>query len=217
MPLTSSPWWKTERTVPESKKRKKTQKPDIENSAFNQNGNISRDQIPIKYKNALYYEQYEYTGTKTMEHLLNPVTIFGEKAVLENVEQESKNAENLPRIPGSRIRIFKNGVEQGCLVENLYSFLPTDVESAEHGMAYNTQQQQNPSYRNTDDGSLGYYPMLSVFQGGIVGINAGPEFAYPVAEADVRPLCKRYDEHVVEEWYWDLVDEIEAQYLDSFD
>ena len=52
----------------------------------------------IKYKNALYYEQYEYTTTKTMEHLLNPVTVFGEKAIIEMDDKRK----NIPVIPNSR-------------------------------------------------------------------------------------------------------------------
>ena len=59
------------------RKKKKIENDIKDNVKFIEHGNILRDQIPIKYKNALYYEQYEYTTTKTMEHLLNPVTVFG--------------------------------------------------------------------------------------------------------------------------------------------
>lgn len=203
-----------------SKKRKKTKKiseDDDDESKFSKYDNISRDQIPIKYKNALYYEQYEYTTTKKMDHLLNPVTVFGEKAILENAGS-SRDA-NLLTIPHSKIRVFLNGIEIGVMFENLYSFLPSFLEDESLNVSYNTRQQQNASYKNTDDGSLGYYPMLSVFENGIVGINPGPDFKFPINELkeDARPICERYEENVVEEWYWDLIDEIEAEYLDSFD
>lgn len=33
----------------------------------------------------------------------------------------------------------------------------------------------------------------------------------------VKPLNDRYEEQVIEEWYWDILDEVEAQYLDNFD
>jgi COMPASS component BRE2 len=200
------------------KKKKKIKKGGYisDNSDFYKHDNIARDQIPIKYKNSLYYEQYEYTNTKTMEHLLNPVTIFGEKAVLEK-DHDTEKVKNLPVIPNSKITIFKNGVQQEHTIENLYSFLPTNIDDEECNLSYNTRQQQNPNYRNTDDGSLGYYPMLSVFQGGIVGLNAGPEFKYPPKDTDAKPLNDRFNELVVEEWYWDLIDEVEAEYLDSFE
>ncbi|KAL6451610.1 ash2 Set1 complex component ash2 [Candida maltosa Xu316] len=195
------------------KRRKRKVEVDIkDNEKFNAFNNIVRDQIPIKYKNSLYYEQYEYTTTKTMEHLLNPVTVFGEKAV---IEQDDKT-ENIPVIPNSKIRFFKNGVEQES-ISNLYSFLPTNIEDNEDiNLGPNTKQQQNPNYRNTDDGTLGYYPMLSAFEYGVVKLNPGPEFAFPPQEP-VKPLSDRYDDQVVEQYYWDILDEVEAQYLDSFD
>ncbi|EGW31118.1 uncharacterized protein SPAPADRAFT_52290 [Spathaspora passalidarum NRRL Y-27907] len=196
------------------KKRKTTKKPvDLqENVKFNIHDNIIRDQIPIRYKNSLYYEQFEYTTTKTMDHLLNPITVFGEKAVLENDDK----TKSIPIIPNSRIRLFKNGIEQQE-IKDLYSFLPTNLEHTDDlSLSANLNQQQNPNYRNSDDGTLGYYPMLSTFQHGVVKLNPGPDFKYPPVTS-VKPLCSRYDETVVEEWLWDIIDEVEAEYLDSFE
>ena len=99
------------------RKKKKIENDIKDNVKFIEHGNILRDQIPIKYKNALYYEQYEYTTTKTMEHLLNPVTVFGEKAIIEMDDKRK----NIPVIPNSKIRLFKNGVEQEPITD-LYSF-----------------------------------------------------------------------------------------------
>lgn len=200
------------------KKRRKTgpQKPfsGLDTVDFNSFGNISRDQIPIKYKSSLYYEQYEYTSTKQMEHLLNPVTVFGEKAFLE---QHATSASNLPTIPDSRVVVYKNGVKLGTMYEDLFSFLPFE-DDADDEVFCNTKQLQNTAYRNTDDGSLAYYPMLLVFQKGVVGLNPGPNFKYPLKDEEgVKPLSDRYAENVVDEWYWDILDEVEAEYLDSFD
>lgn len=164
--------------------------------------NIVRDQLPIKYKSSLYFEQFEYTASKQMAHMLNPVTVFGEKAVLT-----SAAAPQLPTLPGSRIVVYKNGECMGPMFEDLYLYTPHEGDTA---------QLQNPAYKNTDDGLLGYYPMMSVFSGGVVRLNPGPEFKHAIPEG-ARPLSDRYSEKVVEEWYWDLVDEVEAQYLDSFD
>lgn len=186
---------------------------DSEERALCRYGNIVRDQIPIKYKNALYFEQFEYTRTKQMDHLLNPVTVMGEKAVLE---QDKDSKPPLPTIPDSRIVIYKNGDLVGEMYNNLYSFLPLNINDDAQATDSNTKQQQNPSYRNTDDLSLGYYPMMSVFQNGVVKINAGPDFKYAVPPG-AKPLSEQYDKTVVEEWLWDVIDEVEAEYLDSFD
>ncbi|CAI5759734.1 unnamed protein product [Candida verbasci] len=196
------------------KKRKMAKKKvDLEeNIKFDEFGNIVRDQIPIRYKNALYYEQYEYSSTKTMDHLLNPISVVGEKAIIE-MDDKTKN---IPIIENSKITFYKNGVKQDEFTD-LYSFLPTNVEDNEDiNLGPNIKQQQNPNYKNTNDGSLGYYPMLSSFQYGCVKLNPGPYFEYPVTHP-VKPLSDRYDESIIEEWYWDLLDEVEAEYMDSFD
>lgn len=194
------------------KKRRHHLSADEEERKLNLHTNVVRDQIPIKYKNALYYEQFEYTPTKQMDHLLNPVTVFGETAVLEkNLAKPS-----LPAIPGSKIVVYKNGKCAGTMFEDLFSFLPLNAEEDAAASDANTKQQQNPAYRNTDDGSLGYYPMMSVFQSGVVSLNAGPTFKYPIPD-NAHPLSDRYTDRVVEEWYWDLMDEVEAEYLDSFE
>lgn len=202
------------------KKRRKGKKVELEvddNTPFRSYDNILRDEIPIKYKNSLFYEQYDYSTTKRMELLLNPVTVFGEHAVVDNAKQ-SRESLNLYVIPNSRIKVFKNGIEIGTMFENLYSFLPTDVEEEDLGLFYNTTQHQNPKYRNTDDNSLGYYPMVSVFRMGIASINAGPDFKYPIKGVDnVRPLSERYEESIAEDWCWDIIDEVEAEYLDNLE
>lgn len=203
------------------KKRQKGKKESSSNDdeiKFQIFDNILRDQIPIKYKNALYYEQFEYTTTKQMDHLLNPVIVFGEKAILEEKNNLTHASKNLPIIPNSKIVVYKNGKKIGTMFEDIYSFLPVKFHNDQlNETIYNTKQQQNVNYRNTDDGSLGYYPMLSVFLNGVVGLNPGPKFKYPIKDPDVKPMSDRYDESVIEDWLWDMVDEVEAEYLDSYD
>lgn len=195
------------------KKRKRGQfSADDEEKKLNLYNNIVRDQVPIKYKNELYFEQFAYSTTKQMDHLLNPVTVFGEKAVLET----STDTPKVPTIPGLKITMFKNGVNMGTMYEDLFSFLPMNMEDDAAATEANTRQLLNPSYRNTDDGLLGYYPMMSVYSDGMVKLNPGPEFKNAIPDA-ARPLCERYTERVVDEWMWDLVDEIENEYLDEFE
>lgn len=186
---------------------------DDEERKLNLHGNIVRDQVPIKYKNGLFFEQFEYTPTKQMDHLLNPVTVFGERAVLE---KNNDTKPSLPTIPNSRIVVYKNGELVGTMFEELYLFLPLNVDEDASAADANTKQLQNPSYRNVDDGSLGYYPMMSVYLKGVVRLNPGPDFKYAVPEG-AAPLSESYANKIVEDLYWDMVDEVEAQYLDSFE
>lgn len=102
------------------------------------------------------------------------------------------------------------------MFEDIYSFLPLNVDNDAAASDANTKQQQNAAYRNTDDGSLGYYPMMSAFLEGVVSLNAGPDFKFPIPSGS-RPLCERYEEKIAEDWYFDVLDEVEAAYLDSFD
>ncbi|ODQ80811.1 hypothetical protein BABINDRAFT_35007 [Babjeviella inositovora NRRL Y-12698] len=165
--------------------------------------NIVRDQIPIRYKSNIFYEQYEYTATQQMNHLLNPVTVFGEKAV-PDTEKYQPTA-----LPRSAMTVYRNGTRVGQAFESLYAFLPP------------FSQQNGQKDKLVDDGSLGYYPMMSVFKNGVVELNPGPEFSAAddelrarLANKEVRPLCARYVETVCDSVLWDLVDEVESQYLD---
>lgn len=186
------------------KRASAAREPEVAPEVFSRFGNVWRDQIPIKYKNLLYYEQYEYTATKRMDHQLNPVTVFGERAVMASTAESE-----LATIPGSRIVVYKNGVEMGTMFEELYSFLPASWDDEA-----NTRQALNPGYKDTDDGQLGYYPMISVYRNAVVEFNAGPQFRF-APPAGAAALSDRFDEEVVTEWLWDLVDEVEAAYLDE--
>lgn len=169
---------------------------------LNNNDNLVRDQIPIKYKNSLYFEQFEYTPTEKMDSLLNPIKIFGEKVVANN-----EIIDDLPKIPKSKIKIFKNGKDQGTMFEDLFSFLPIEG---------NINQQQNMSFKNTDDGTLGYYPMISVYKQAQVEFNPGPNFKHSIPEG-AKPLSDRYNEYISEQWFWDIMDEVESEYLDDLE
>lgn len=186
---------------------------DEEERKLNLYGNVVRDQVPIKYKNGLYFEQFEYTTTKQMDHLLNPVTVFGERAVLE---KNNDNKPALPTIPNSKIVIYKNGQCVGTMFEDLFLFLPLNANDDASAADAITKQLLNTSYRNTDDGSLGYYPMMSVFLNGVVKLKAGPDFKYDLPDGAL-PLSEIYAVKVAEDVYWDILDEVEAEYLDSFE
>ncbi|CAG8525236.1 2327_t:CDS:10 [Ambispora leptoticha] len=101
-----------------------------------------------------------------------------------------------------------NGVCQGVAFEDLYSFLPCPDEF--------TRKDE----LTDDDGTLGYYPAISMYGGGTCTVNFGPYFQYPPPadpEAETikkvrtwRPMSERYREFIAEDVVYDIIDEIES-------
>lgn len=187
---------------------------------------VFRDRIAIKYKGLLYFECLEYQPTKEMEDLIVPL----KKRKIE-VEPEV--------IPGSFIDVYKNGKYIGRAFSDLGAFLPPNSklhkvtrerrdDSAGHDEDDNTPATSNSSHSTStraktnnsrvspDDGQLGYFPTVSVFNGGCARFNFGPHFEFPPenlavsgeVDAPVRPLCERYDEQIAEDIVQDILDEI---------
>lgn len=160
---------------------------------------IVRDQIAIRYRNRLYFERFDYTPTEKMEHLLNPVTVFGEKAIPD------LNPFKPDSLPGSSIKVYKNGEFFGTAFEDLYAFLPPYSE------------QKNNVNKFNNNGTLGYYPTVSVFKGGVAEINAGPDFKFKPSDlkSDVKEFHELYDQKIADDVVWDIIDEIEAEVVQT--
>jgi COMPASS component BRE2 len=151
-------------------------------------GDIVRDRLPIRFKNQLWFESFEYQPTKEYEDLMSPAA-------------PAKPSSSTPKtLPGSYIKVYKNGELVGTPFEDLYAFLPPASKplAALGG-------------RELDDGGLGYYPAISVFKGGAAEFNLGPKWMCPPKELgdNVRPVCERYDEQIAEDVLYDLVDEVD--------
>ncbi|KAJ3880947.1 hypothetical protein F5051DRAFT_347366, partial [Lentinula edodes] len=137
----------------------------------------------------------------------------------------------LPTLPNSRIAFFINGQPQGTAFHTLYDFLQLPQSERK----FKEKDKKKPRTRDGlkeshkdnpfDDGSLGYYPFISLFNDAEVRINPGPVFEYPPAE-DIdavldgtptaatrtwRPLSARYPEYMAEQWELDEREELEAQ------
>ncbi|KAM0791543.1 hypothetical protein ACM66B_005991 [Microbotryomycetes sp. NB124-2] len=147
---------------------------------------IVRKRLPIRYKGQLYFELLEYKSTKEMDDLAaDPAN-----KVREIVQEKKKAAPGkkepvapevheppprpLPTLPGAKIAFFLNGECQGVAYENLYDFVPLFATPLHRERA----QSNDPRLNWHDDGTLGYYPFVSVFGGAIATINAGPDFAF---------------------------------------
>lgn len=204
-----------EKEAEDLQKNQQVHKEPLDEPDFTQCG-VIRDAAPIRYRNHLFFEQYEYTDTKPMDHLLYPVTVFGERAVRD--KKKFKPA----KLPNSKITLYKNGVNRGVAFEGLFAFLPPCSEQQQ--LNINLRRKYDKFYVGRDDGTLGYYPMVSCFDKGAVSINTTNELECEpedlksqLADGSVRLLPKRYDQQVVEGYVFDLVDETVNHYLDEED
>ncbi|KAG0244864.1 hypothetical protein BGX31_008407 [Mortierella sp. GBA43] len=175
--------------------------PDGNEKAFFKHRRLRR---PFVFKGQLYFESVDYSPTKRYiemaEYEATPVKTNLEKPIPP------------PIIPGSKIIVYKNGICQGVMWQDLFALLPIEQNAKEKDQL------------RFDDGTLGYYPVISVYRNGTATANFGPEFKFPPsvdpeAEAEDmpttteqpvwRPMCERWEEKLIEESLIDLVDEVE--------
>lgn len=215
---------------------------------------IKRERIAIEFKGQEYWESVEYPQSKEMMALMEATNSKNKdssslpssnkkSATVKNVPERGRGKkpapqqaplQPLPTLRGSHVAFFINGEPQGIAFQDLYDYLqlrkgPTGRSKdrtrrrAREGLAEHTD---NPF----DDGWLGYYPTISLFNGARVRINAGPDFDFaPPADIDGvlagdpesadtktrtwRPLCERYAEFMQEQWDLDAKEEEEAEVL----
>jgi COMPASS component BRE2 len=180
---------------------------------------IIRDRVPIRFKAHLYFEQIEYHAVKELEELMNPSPVISSTGGLAGAGQDPGPTHPYPSLrtlPYSSIKIYKNGEYMGTPFKDLLAFLPP----ASKPIA------QVGARDGLDDGMLGYYPAISVFRGGAAEVNFGPNFWYPPPADDddvdmlgseqppsklqkLRAVGERYDEQIVEDIVYDIVDEVD--------
>jgi COMPASS component BRE2 len=184
---------------------------------------IIRDRVPIRFKAHLYFEQIEYHAVKELEELMNPSPVISSAGGLAGGGQEPGPTHPFPSLrtlPHSSIKVYKNGEFIGTPFTDLLAFLPP----ASKPLA------QVGAREGLDDGMLGYYPAVSVFRGGAAEVNFGPNFWYPppgyetrddevdMIGSDQLPAFKphklramggRYDEQIVEDIVYDIIDEVD--------
>jgi COMPASS component BRE2 len=146
----------------------------------------------------------------------------------------------LTKLQDSRIAFFVNGECQGTAFSDVYDYLPLKSSSATRKNKKRTRDGGGLEHKENpfDDGTLGYYPTISLFNDARVRINPGPDFKYPPPD-DVdalldgrepvvtikvegnedsaaavrrtwRPVCERYGEYMAEQWELDVEDETRA-------
>ena len=147
-----------------------------------------RDRIPIRYKNHLYFEQFEYHPTKDLDELMHPgekTTTTDKNGVATEADPPNPNHPQIPlrTLPFSSIRVYKNGELLGTPFTDLLSFLPPASKPLTSAGAR----------EGLDDGMLGYFPAISVFRGGAAECNFGPDFWYPPPGLASSPMNGDHD------------------------
>ncbi|KAK3994915.1 hypothetical protein QBC44DRAFT_321504 [Cladorrhinum sp. PSN332] len=196
--------------------------------------NIIRDRIPIRFKAHIYFEKIDYHTTKEMEELMNPSPIgpgSGGTGAASAPPNPVHPVPALRTLPGSYIKVYKNGKLMGTPWTDLLAFLPpaSKMGSGTTGGGGSGASAIAGNRDALDDGEVGYYPAVSVFRGGAVEVNFGengwwfPPESPPAEEGgDVemsgteekqqeggrRPVAERYNEQIVEDVVYDVIDEV---------
>ena len=217
---------------------------------------LVRKRIPIGLKMGAYFESAEYKVCREMKNLLEEATSTTVAPTTTSTTKKRKgdtrpakaasSAEQgplrpLPILAQSKIAYFVNGEPQGIAFSDLYDYLQLR-ETPKRAKHHQTQLQRhfNPNgsinlkERNNpfDDGTLGYYPMVSLYHDARVRLNPGPEFAFPPPDdiesvldghpSDTqnngqeagrtwRPLSERYEEFMTEAYALDEMEEEQAR------
>lgn len=207
---------------------------DLDPAASIEAPDIIRDRIPVPYKAHYYFEQFEYSPTKELEELANPLPAPVTATATETDPPNPNHPQTpLRTLPFSSIKVYKNGDLIGTPFTDLLAFLPPaskppTIAGARDGF---------------DDGSLGYYPAISLFRRGAAQANFGPDFWFPPPElaksedvemtnttevnvdpattkhiagtnSRVRPISERFNEQIAEDIMYDLIDEVDFWALD---
>lgn len=188
-------------------------RPPLDPSDRRSPARIVRKRIPIRYRGSLYFEQLEYAPSKEMDELLvDPAleafrkrqheeklakakaTAPGTKAP-PSTEESGPPLRPLPKLEGSQVAFFLDGECQGVAFQDLYDFLPLR-KLKNPGTTNSTRERSKKDSRALmenwhDDGATGYFPMVSVFGGGIATLNPGPEFDFPPPSGDLDPVLAK--------------------------
>lgn len=220
---------------------------------------IKRERIAIEFKGQEYFESLEYAQSKEMIALMDandrkkstsstPAPSSSKKsATVKNLPSTARGGKSrppeaapmrpLPTLgPESCIAFFVNGKSQGIAFQDIFDYLPlrTPPNKSQEKRRPNREGIREHKENPFDDGSLGYYPMISLFNEAEVALNPGPDFEYPPPpdidavlmsvnqeDADVkpaeeearkwRPMCERYAEYMAEQFALDQQEEAEAR------
>lgn len=219
----------------------------------NDPAHLKRQRIAIDLRGQTYFEALEYPQCKEMTSLMDysgkstssasvpssskksaTVKNLPERGRPKATQPEAATTRPLPTLSNSLIAFFVNGEFQGAAFEDLYDYLPLKATDSSRKVKEKRRTRDNAHEHKEnpfDDGQLGYYPFISLYNYAKVRINPGPDFDHPPppnmdalltgdaeSKMDVeskqrtwRPICERYAEFMEEEWALDEVDISEAK------
>lgn len=166
-----------------------------------------RHRPPIKFRLGLFMESRDYqpinqpplitsmmlSHKPTLKSHSTPIT---ERTLPWYARLLSKD---FPTLFGSYISFYKNGKSQGVAFKDIAAPIPAAAAVPEdHRKPLESFLPEPPV---TDDGTIGYYPTVSLFCGGTVRLNFGPDFEFPpegLEGVDWKPLCERLAEREAE-------------------
>ncbi|KAF9246123.1 hypothetical protein BU15DRAFT_39523 [Melanogaster broomeanus] len=213
---------------------------------------VKRERIAIEFKGQEYFESLEYPQSKEMIKLMEFSNKASATASLPSAPPNKKSSgvknlperkgpgtetptlRSLPEIKGSHIAFFVNGECQNIAFSDLYDYLPLRTTPASRKKDSKKRAREGAPREHKenpfDDGTLGYYPFISLFNYARVKINPGPDFEFPPprdieglllgesgddvkpsTERIWRPICERYPEFMQEQWALDVREEEEAK------
>ncbi|CAA7265441.1 unnamed protein product [Cyclocybe aegerita] len=161
---------------------------------------LKRERIPIDLKGQEVFEILEYPQSKEMAALMDYSGKTTNSASLPSTAKKpvggkpergpsqpgskspATNLRPLPILPGSRIAFFVNGECQGLAFQDLYDYIPlrqTETQRKANSRRRAREGVKEHRENSFDDGTLGYYPFISLFNDASVRLNPGPDFEYP--------------------------------------
>ncbi|KZT44105.1 hypothetical protein SISSUDRAFT_977314, partial [Sistotremastrum suecicum HHB10207 ss-3] len=217
---------------------------------------VKRERIAIEFKGQEYFEILDYKPSQEMIDLTK-VQVKAKGAAPPNNPRESpkkpaagKTTPSAARAPkkvkpqnisrplptlGSEsfIAFFVNGKCQGIAYQDLYDYLqlrqtPAQIAEKQKSVRHREHGPRQHAENPFDDGSLGYYPFISLYGDARVRLNPGPHFEFTPPndidracltsdtlspqEADSkertwRPLQDRYQEFMQQQWELDVIEE----------
>lgn len=181
---------------------------------------IHRKRIPIQYKRQLYFESLEYIPSREMTRLVDAASEASlpkqkqvkQKAAAPGMKHRPLPSENapplrpLPILPGSSIHFFKNGQPMSTepAFTDLFDYVPLrrhpppEDKSNKSSSKKNKKKEQdalnpmNDRENFNDDGTLGYYPVVSCYGGGIARLNPGPQLLQQPDLSALDPALANY-------------------------
>ncbi|KAF7363309.1 COMPASS complex protein [Mycena sanguinolenta] len=161
---------------------------------------LKRERIAIDLKGQEVFEILEYPQSKEMAALMD---YSGKSSASASIPSSSKkiasgklpergpsnapktntaNLRPLPTLPDSHIAFFVNGECQGIAFQDLYDYLQlrqTNISRKAKDRKRTREGVKEHTENPFDDGTLGYYPFISLFNEASVKLNPGPTFDFP--------------------------------------